>query len=261
MHSGIELLIDSPMAARGRRMLAALADTAPAGTIVTDRYRGGRRLLVVYGVGRDYKFAAMKRQLAAGGHIACWDLGYWDRDDAMRLSIDALHPTEQQLQLAPATGWRREVEIREDAKAHGHILLVGLGRKSAHMYGLSGYEWERARLARIRREHPERRICWRPKGKDRDVLPGTDLLAGMSIDAALRGASLVVCRHSNVAVDACIAGIPVECDDGAAFALYRHGSAPTADERREFLRRLGWWNWRPGEADAAWRWMLEVIER
>jgi hypothetical protein len=24
--------------------------------------------------------------------VATWDIGYWSRDDSMRLSIDALHP-------------------------------------------------------------------------------------------------------------------------------------------------------------------------
>jgi hypothetical protein len=72
----------------------------------------------------------------------------------------------------------------------------------------------------------------------------------------MRGCSLVVCRHSNVAIDACIAGVPVECDDGAAFALYRNGPQPDENARREFLGRLAWWNWggtRPPRRGDSWR--------
>lgn len=259
MLDGIEILIDQPMAKRGERMLRALAACAPAGTVVTEQYGGRHRLLVVYGVGRDYKFAAFKAHRAVGGHVACWDLGYWDRDDAMRVSIDGLHPTAEQLAMAPAEGARHRVALREDSDPAGPILLVGIGAKSAYMYGLQTMEWERATLARIRRQHPGRRVLWRPKGRKAVSLGGAALHHGMPIETALRGCSLVVCRHSNVAVDACIAGVPVECEDGAARALYRGNREPTREQRAEFLRRLGWWNWKPGEAPAAWQWMGKVL--
>ena len=48
MH-GVEILIDAPMATRGRRMLQALADTAPAGGMISRSYIGTRRVLVMYG--------------------------------------------------------------------------------------------------------------------------------------------------------------------------------------------------------------------
>ena len=73
-----------------------------------------------------------------------------------------------------------------------------------------------------------------------------------AIEDVLRNASLLVCAHSNTAVDACIAGVPVECDDGAAFALYAGNAAPNRDERRAFLEALAWWQWTTQEAPAAW---------
>ena len=74
----------------------------------------------------------------------------------------------------------------------------------------------------------------------------------------LKGASLVVCRHSNVAVDACIAGVPVICDDGAAFSLYRSNTSPTPEQRMDFLQRLSWWEWDRTEAGAAWEFIQEM---
>lgn len=256
---GFELLIDLPICKRGTRILEALRDTAPAGTHVTKRYAGKHSLLVLYGVGLQSRYAAMLAHKRRGGHVAMWDLGYWNREEGgMRVSIDHLHPTAAQMMLAPESGSRHDVELRSDAKESGPILLIGMGHKSAHMYGVSPYAWERKTLLALKKAYPGKQIAWRPKGRKLQLLPGTQLRHGMSIQEALAGCSLVVCRHSNVGIDACIAGVPVKCEDGAAAALYNKSPNPTPAERQEFLRRLGWWNWRPSEAKEAWNWMRHV---
>lgn len=183
-----------------------------------------------------------------------WDLGYWDRDESMRVSIDSIHPSEAQLAMAPE-GARRDFILREESEPDGPILLIGIGRKSDTMLGLRPLEWEQRKRSELKARFPGRRIFWRPKGKFFVELSGTKAAYGMPIEAAMSGCSLVVCRHSNVAIDACIAGVPVECEDGAAHALYRHGSNPSRQERAEFLRRLSWWNWRPSEAAETWNWI------
>lgn len=262
MVDGCEILInDGTMSRRGRRMLEALIDVAPAGTVTSEYYRGRHRLLMMYGAGLESRRAALEQHRAAGGRVVTWDLGYWEREEGgMRLAIDTLHPTEAQLAMAPAEGTRHAVALREDAKEGGPILLVGLGSKSCALYGLRFMEWERVKARKLHQRFPDRRIFWRPKGKRaQHLLAGTQLRHGMPIEEALRGCSLVVCRHSNVSVDACIAGIPVECEDGAARALYRGNRVPSREERAEFLRRLGWFNWHPHEAAEAWRWIDKVV--
>jgi hypothetical protein len=76
------------------------------------------------------------------------------------------------------------------------------------------------------------------------------------IEIVLSGASLVVCRHSNVALDACIAGIPVVCEDGIASTLYgndiNNPIMPTLEQRRQLIANAGWWQWSPTEARQAW---------
>jgi hypothetical protein len=106
-------------------------------------------------------------------------------------------------------------------------------------------------LAKLRKRFPDRRIAYRPKRIETE-LPNCSSLAGDIADA-IRGSSLVVCSHSNVAVDACFAGIPVECEDGATLALYRDNPSPTREQRLEFLRSLAWWNWSVTEASEAWK--------
>ena len=258
MHEdGAEILIDEPMAARGRRILRALADVAPR-VCVRDRYAGDHKLLVMYGAGLPSRQAAMKSHIAAGGRVAVWDLGYWDREEAMRLALDNLHPTAAAL---AATGGRarRSFALREDADPRGPILLIGIGAKTAALNGADHLAWERGALARIRKRFPNTRVLWRPKGRTAFGLEGTTLCHGQSIEQAITGCSLVVCKHSNVAVDACVAGVPVWCEGGAAHALYGDNpSSPSREQREDFLRRLSWWNWRPSEAEQAWRWIREA---
>lgn len=250
-----EVLIDGPMSKRGHRMLSAMLEAAPSGTVSSSKYTGGHKLLMMYGAGLPSRQAALEAHRKAGGTVVVWDLGYWDRDDAMRLSIGSLHPTAEQLALAPE-GSRRKHVLREDADPNGPILLVGLGVKSGRLYGLQTMEWELGKMWGLK--NSGRKILWRPKGRQSSKLTGATLKHGMPIEEALKGCSLVVCRHSNVAIDACIAGVPVECEDGAAFSLYKNGTTPSREDREEFLRRLGWWNWRPTEAVEAWNWILKA---
>lgn len=257
MRAGAEILIDLPMVRRGQRMQQAMADTAPFGSRITNHYGGQHQVLVLYGAGLLQRTAAIRRHKQVGGTVVVWDLGYWDRQDSMRLAINSLHPTAEQLACAPA-GQRRAYQLRQDADPAGPVLLIGLGNKSAALYGLDWMQWERAALAKVKKAYPGRPVLWRPKGKRAHALAGTTLAHGMPIEEAMRGCSLLVCRHSNAAVDACVAGVPVWCQDGAAFALYAGNPETTAEQRAEFLRRLGWWNWAPGEAAQAWGWINEV---
>lgn len=258
LKDGVELLIDPPFCKRAERLMSALAAAAPPLTVVTSRYTGQRKVLVLYGVGLDSRYKAMRAHIKQGGHVAMWDLGYWDREEAMRVSIDHLHPTAAQMAMAPAGETRREVTLREDGDPKGPVLLIGMGPKSVHMYGLRQLEWERRMVGQIRKSHPGRQILWRPKGRKVTQILGTKLRHGMPIEEALKGCSLVVCRHSNCAIDAAIAGVPVLTMDGAARALYAEHPTPTREQRAEFLRQLGWWNWRPSEAPQAWDWMMHV---
>ena len=215
---------------------------------------------MLYGPGSPVRLPIVRGHVERGGRVAMWDLGYWNRETAMRLSVDALHPKPEHLEMAPAGPGRREFQLREDASAGGPVLLIGLGSKSVFAYGIKDtMAWERRQLKHLRQRFPQRTIYWRPKGRKVIPLPGTTLMHSMPIEKALRGCSLVVCRHSNVAVDACVAGVPVECEDGAALALYRDNPAPTAAERAEFLRRLTWWEWDRSEAREAWAWTERVV--
>jgi hypothetical protein len=263
----VEVLLTDDLAERGRRMLEAMIAAAPAAGIepvVSPKgYRGDCELLMAYGTGHPIRRPYWQRHRRAGRRCIGWDLGYWSRAGdgfSMRATIDDDHPPRL-IRPEPAERWEAAgIELREDADPRGPIMLVGMGIKAARLHAGQLLAWETRRLAALRQEFPGRAIIFRPKRPGGPPLRGAALARPGPIEEALRGCSLVVCRHSNVAVDACIAGIPVRCDDGAALALYARGPAPTRDERLGFLRSLAWWQWKPEEAFEAWRYLKGRIQ-
>ena len=254
MHAGAEILIDLPMSSRGERYLRTVAAKAPPGSKITHTYTGAHRHLVVYGPGTAYRSAAMETHKLKGGVVFGFDMGYWDREDSMRLFIGPNHPTVEQIQASP-TSPRRTFDLREDADPNGPVLLVGLGRKSVKYLGYDDFEWETQALEMIRQQYPGRKVLWRPKGTTPVDFKGLPVSHGIPITQALQGCSLVVCRHSNVAVDACVAGVPVHCEGGAARWLYHSGINPDRDLRAQFLARLSWWEWHRKDMESLWQWI------
>ena len=258
-----EVLICPGTSTRGRKILGAMVSSARTAGVkvkVTTKWEGAAPVLMSYGVGHPVRSAWTREHVARGGRLLGWDLGYWDRekpDFKMRLTLDDDHPQRWIQPEAPERFDRSGIQLREDADPKGHIVLSGIGRKQREHKGLSFQEWELGTLKDLRSRFPGREIVFKPKRLEQ-TLPGCRLLDG-TIEEALKGASLLVCHHSNVAVDACIAGVPVECEDGAARALYQHGSTPSPEQRLEFLRSLAWWQYSTSEAALAWKFIKRQI--
>lgn len=260
----VEILIAPEMADRGSRMLIAMAEAAAASgvnPIVTAKWRRRAPVLMVYGPGHPVRRPWLLEHLKRGGRVVAWDLGYWMRDTPgafnMRLTIDADHPHDQIIPEPPERFDAAGIALREDFEPGGPIILCGMGIKQRRMRGNDSRQWEVAALERIRRQYPKRQVLYHPK-RPESGLHRTQAAMGR-IEDVLKSASLVVCCHSNVAVDACIAGVPVDCEDGAALALYRNNPAPSRAERLEFLRSLAWWQFNPTEATLAWSVILRRL--
>lgn len=239
--------------------MIAAADGAGVNLVVGKTWKAKAPVLMSYGLGHPVRREWTQKHVAAGGRLIGWDLGYWDRDIPlgfnMRLTIDDDHPHRWIAPERPERFDEAQIPLRDDASADGPIVLCGLGSKQRRVKGYRGQEWELRTLKRLVKRYPGRRIVYRPKRPETPLARCATVLG--PIEDALRGASLLVCSHSNVAVDACIAGVPVECDDGAAFALYRDNPKPTRKQRLEFLRSLAWWQFKASEASLAWK----VIEQ
>lgn len=260
----VEILWDDDLSTRAARMFQALVDAAPdAGIrpIISRKWTRNNNVLMSYGLGHPRRRLSTEAHVKNGGRLIGWDLAYWDRDNAMRCTVDNLHPWRLIRDMPSDRLEDSGILLREDSNPNGHIVLVGMGHKSRSQFSMQDRDWERSALKSIQLTYPGKDIVYKPK-RPEEVLRGARTMNG-PIEQALSGASLVVCRHSNVAVDACIAGIPVVCEDGAAKAIYGNDImspvAPTLKQRTKFLENLAYWQWKPEEACKAWFFLKGVI--
>lgn len=225
------------------------------GGVINNVYRGRFDWLILYGYGAPERNEARNKHVKSGRHVLLWDQGYFDRKHSLRCSIDQDHPQAWLDKTNPDPSRMNGIKLREDADPNGHIILVGLGIKTK-VYLPHEKNWEQRSLDELRLRFPEREIIYRPKPGSPAVKLDCKIDAVSSIEQLLKGASLAYCRHSNVAIDAAIAGVPFECIDGAAMWLQSKPFTP--ENRLDFLRRVTWWNWRADEAAKAWQFIQGV---
>lgn len=199
--------------------------------------------LMLWGIGRAGHSAHRDRAVHQGKRAILWDLGY--TRGKYRVSLDHDHPWRL-LDQTPSHARAVTPTLRDDA-GNGPILLIGMGRKSKSYHNL--YNWESRKIGELKRRFPGVPIVLRQKPRAGDGAP--------SIQDAIKGCRLVVCRHSNVAVDAVIAGVPFECEDGAAYWL--RDKPFTQEVREDFMRRLTWWEYRTEEAKEAWAFLRTML--
>lgn len=241
-------------------IMRAMRAACPVRAKSTHRYEGQSDMLMVWGAGSAENAIAIREHLRRGRSVASWDYGYFrraKRGGYLRVSVNDWHPQKwlDRTTPNPARWEQHGIELREDYDSRGHIILVGMGPKS-HKY-LSSGGWEEKKLAELRMRFPHHRIIHRPKPGRAHANLDCELQTGGSIEELLIGASLVVCRHSNVAVDAAIAGVHFECQDGAAQWLTE--KPYTRENRLDFLQRLSNWQWLPAEAEEAWQFLRGML--
>lgn len=265
-----EIIFDGSEITKGQRILKAMAKAAPQCGIevkVSRAYEGNSDLLMIYGLGHQSRGNAFKAHVKSGRHAICWDLGYFGRNQnnsfPMRLSIDVAHP-QKWMKRMPSDRWDAAgIPLRNEYNPDGPIVLVGTGNKERNRLSLDGSEWEWNKLQDIVKAYPSTKVIYRPKGNSKEPLGDCIVASDGPIEKVIYGASLVVVKHSNVAVDACIAGIPVVCEDGAAASLYgndlENPYIPTEQERYQFLCNLAYWQWRAEEAKECWTFLTNTL--
>jgi len=266
----VEILCFEPHSVRARvffKALRATAALAALAVIETTRYQGTAAWLLLWGPGAPDRFDPMRRQVAAGGHVAAFDLAYWGRDRKIRVSIDTAHPQAWVMRHDwPAARFLADhVPVSSTWNPAGPIIVAGIGRKARAQYGSQVDTWERTMIAACRARWPKHRLYYRAKQVDAPVPQHVVIMSpGAAIDRALTGASLLITWHSNVAIDAIRMGIPVVCRDGAAAAVCPAELPPdlqplAAPLRDRFLRNLAWFQWDASEAAACWAFLQQVI--
>lgn len=256
----MELLRFDPQSTRSMHLFARLERHAPKVGRATKSmtYAGESEWLLLWGAGHPARVEPMRQQSASGGHTLAFDLSYWSRNEKVRLSLDAPHPQRWVMKRDwPSTRLDADrVKVGNDWNPNGHAIIAGLGQKARVQYGADTVDqWEAAMMADCRARGLE--PIYRPKSAQ--LTP--------PIETALRGASLVMTWHSNVAVDAIRLGIPVICRDGAAAAVCpsswpADGRPQPLDVslRRRFLVNLAWFQWNPDkEVPAMLEWVRELL--
>lgn len=225
---------------------------------------------VAYGWGRPALFDAYRAQ---GGHFAYLDLGWWSRkpkNDVLggfhKIAIDAREPTAYfRGNFATDRFSRHGLTAAPWRRSGSHILLAGMSAKSAKTRGYGPQEWEMVTIEAIRAV-TDRPIVYRPKPSwaDAKPIPGTIFsYPDICIEAALSDCWTVVTLHSNVAVDALLAGVPVNVQEGVAAEfstpLVRIEDPLRPDGREQLLADIAYSQWLPAEmaSGEAWRHLLE----
>jgi hypothetical protein len=201
------------------------------------------------------------------------DLGYWGRrkrtrwDGYHKVAVNSRHPTSY-FQLRPHGPERfaqHGVAIRPWREEGRHILIAGMSAKAAAAEGLLPNQWERQTIARLR-QLTRRPIIYRPKPNWTDAHPleGTTFDRETPLEDALTDCHCVVTHHSNVAVDALMAGVPCICPGGVASLLSGHDLAdiekpPMPKGREQWAADLAWTQWSVDEmqSGAAFHYLVD----
>jgi hypothetical protein len=248
MFRGIEKAGDKPVLVRGHDPI----ETADAA--------------VAYGWGHPTMFDAYRQ---TGRHFVYVDLGYWDRKPIgdpnggfHKVVVDGREPCLYfRRDSSPDRFARQGLKIAPWRQNGSHVLLAGMSAKSAQTRSFAPQEWEKSTIEILRRV-TKRPIVYRPKPSWAEATPieGTIFSpANVQIGTALRDCWAVVTLHSNVAVDALVAGIPVNVFDGVAHEfstpIMQIEDPRMPDGREQLFNDIGFVQWSISEmvSGECWR--------
>lgn len=234
--------------------------------IPEEQYRGPQfPVAVFYGYTPTLR-GIMADYVKAGLKAVYIDLGYWMREGLRgyhKLSINSRHPTAY---------FQREKHGPERAKAVGisakpwrergqHILLAGMGDKAANVEGKAVESWERQALEALQRT-TKRRVIYRPKPSWLQAKPIVGTVYSpkdQALESVLENCHAVVTHHSNVAVDALVAGVPSFCWQGVAAPLSLQDLAQIEEPfyppaRDQWISDIAYTQWSVDEMAAGRAW-------
>jgi len=189
------------------------------------------------------------------------DLGYWQRrirtryDGHYKVVVNGRHPTDyfQNHRHDDSRLTHLGVQIEDWREGGDSIIIAGLSEKAARAEGLDHQAWERQAYATLKR-HTDRPIIYRPKPNCSRSRPIKGALYDKRSTPAelFKKAHAVVARHSNMAVEALCAGVPVFVEAGVALPMARtnlvrieHPHYPKG--RRQWASDIAWCQFRLDE--------------
>lgn len=223
-------------------------------------------VIIAYGWRHPDLFEAYRQ---AGGHYVYVDLGWWSRKSADMI-LDGYHKAVVNGR-EPGPYFRRN-SPPDRFGVHGqtilpwrrngqHVIVAGMSAKSAMTRGLEPQQWERETIRTLQTLTP-RPIFYRPKPSwaDAKPIPGSTFNPGAKpISETLRFAWALVTLHSNAAIDALLAGVPVCCAQGVgselSFPMEQIADPPLLDGRDQLMNDIAYvqWNGEEMRSGACWR--------
>ena len=224
-------------------------------------------LAFFYGLsGKNVRMFADYR--ASGRKVIYADLGYFGRREGGRwsgyhkLTVNDRHPTNyyRKRKHDPSRFLMHKLSVMP-WQTGSCVIVAGMSDKGAEAEGYEPSQWERWAIAEIRK-HTDRPIVYRPKPSWRGApaLDGAAFQVGVPLSKALQSAHAVVCHHSNVAVEAILAGVPAFVWGGVAQEmglqnLSRIETPHRPDDRQEWAHALAWTQWSVAELATARPWL------
>lgn len=179
---------------------------------------------VAYGWRNEGVFKAWR---AAGKHFLYVDLGYWDRkppgrvyDGYYKVSADAWCPLEKMRRNCPPDRFNRLGVTPKPWHSGELVIVAGMSERSAAHHGLRAEAWEQGAI-RVLRRYTSLPIVYRPKPSWLEAAPlqGAGFSRGDELAPLLERTHFLATHHSNAAVDALVAGVPVFCEKSVASTL------------------------------------------
>lgn len=200
----------------------------PYRLIPTDQFKDVVAEIAVF-YGFDDKLREIFRTYREAGKTVVYiDLGYFGRLEGgkwggyHKVSVNARHPTDYfQVKQHDDRRVSRFALDFKPWKPGKHILVCGTSDKGAIVDGFEPQGWETATIKALNRV-TQRPIIYRPKPSwaGSSPIPGS-IFARSKEDVAgwLKDAHAVISHHSNVCVDAFLAGVPNFCVEGVGLPL------------------------------------------
>lgn len=212
------------------------------------------------------------RDYPAVGKTAVYiDLGYWARRAGgglgrfrgyHKLGVNSRHPTAYFRKFSHDGTRASRLRLSVAPWRTGrHILVAGMGFKAANAEGLIPEQWERSVIREIAL-HTKRPIIYRPKPSCHRSGPVGGVQFSpptQPLEEVFQDCHAVVTHHSNVAVDALLAGIPTFCWEGAATPmslqdLSKIETPYRPDDRQQWLHDVTWCQFHVDEMAAGIPW-------
>jgi hypothetical protein len=181
-----------------------------------------------------------------------FDLGYFKRDEYYRASVGGWSP------ILTHGGPERFASLGLEIQpwhVGDTIVIAGSTMKACVDHGLGYMQWEQSAAHKLK----GLKVTYRPKPNDqmKRPIPGIGYDTG-PLSETLKTARAVVAHHSNVALDALLAGVPVYAEAGPAshfsVPMDQLADPPLLEGREQFFSDLAWLQWTPQEmmSGACW---------